>query len=166
MVFPQQNYIMEEQKKEQTDSLFFVEFTNFQFVFFLGWTRQRKPVPQLTADQKKYKKIKTKHAKNCNWSFLEVKNSLFLNVNVNVIMNVIAVFHGFQRFSHIARNPWKIRLFRLLLSLIYRSQTLQVRFPALNQYNPNQFFSIGDGFGLFIIFTPEQIAAAKKRRYV
>ena len=32
MVFPQQNYIIEEQKKEQTDSLYFVEFTNSQFV--------------------------------------------------------------------------------------------------------------------------------------
>ena len=47
-----------------------------------------------------------KHARmNCNWSFLEVKNSPFLNVNVNVILNVIAVFHGFLRFSHIVRNP-------------------------------------------------------------
>ena len=45
------------------------------------------------------------------------------------------------------------------------NRAIQVLCPALNQYNPNQFFSIGDGFGLFIIFTPEQIAAAKKRRY-
>ena len=36
---------------------------------------------------------------------------------------------------------------------------VQVLFPAPNQCNPNRFFSIGDGFGLFIIFTPEQIAA-------
>ena len=88
---------------------------------------------------------KTESARNCNWSFLEVKNSLFLNVNVNVIMNVIAVFHGFQRFSHIARNPWKIRLFRLLLSLIYRSRTLQVLFPA-----PSETPCKSRGFAIFL----------------
>jgi hypothetical protein len=48
---------------------------------------------------------------------------------------------------------------------IYSRLRLQVLFPAPNQYNPNRFFSIGDGFGLFIIFTPEQIATAKKRHY-
>ena len=50
-------------------------------------------------------------------------------------------------------------------SLVSKDVRVQVPLCALNQYNPNQFFSIGDGFGLFIIFTPEQIAAAKKRHY-
>ena len=107
MVFPQLNYKLEEQKKEQTDGLYFVDFTNFQFVFYFGETRRR--MTAFRSEQpirKKYKKIKIKHARmNCNWSFLEVKNSLFLNVNVNVILNVIAVFHGFLRFSQIVRNP-------------------------------------------------------------
>ena len=29
---------------------------------------------------------------------------------------------------------------------------VQVLFPAPNQYNPNQIFLIGDGFGLFVFF--------------
>ena len=29
---------------------------------------------------------------------------------------------------------------------------VQVLFPAPNQYNPNQIFVIGDGFGLFVFF--------------
>ena len=29
---------------------------------------------------------------------------------------------------------------------------VQVLLPAPNQYNPNQIFSIGDGFGLFVFF--------------
>ena len=29
---------------------------------------------------------------------------------------------------------------------------VQVLFPAPNQYNPNQIFFIGDGFGLFVFF--------------
>ena len=29
---------------------------------------------------------------------------------------------------------------------------VQVRSPAPNQYNPNQIFLIGDGFGLFVFF--------------
>ena len=29
---------------------------------------------------------------------------------------------------------------------------VRVRSPAPNQYNPNQFFPVGDGFGLFIYF--------------
>lgn len=29
---------------------------------------------------------------------------------------------------------------------------VQVLFPAPNQYNPNQFFPVGDGFGLFVYF--------------
>ena len=29
---------------------------------------------------------------------------------------------------------------------------VRVRPPAPNQYNPNQIFSIGDGFGLFVFF--------------
>ena len=32
------------------------------------------------------------------------------------------------------------------------NQKIQVLFSAPNQCNPNQFFPIGDGFGLFIIF--------------
>ena len=33
-------------------------------------------------------------------------------------------------------------------------KTVRVRFPlaAPNQYNPNQIFLIGDGFGLFVFF--------------
>ena len=29
---------------------------------------------------------------------------------------------------------------------------VRVLLPAPNQYNPNQFFPIGDGFGLFVYF--------------
>ena len=59
MVFPQQNYIIEEQKKEQTDSLYFVDFTNFQFVFSLGGTQAKNDsFPQRRADQKKVQKEK------------------------------------------------------------------------------------------------------------
>ena len=32
------------------------------------------------------------------------------------------------------------------------SMQVQVLFPAPNQYNPNQIFLIGDGFGLFVFF--------------
>ena len=32
------------------------------------------------------------------------------------------------------------------------SRENQVLFPAPNQYNPNQIFQIGNGFGFFLIF--------------
>ena len=33
---------------------------------------------------------------------------------------------------------------------------VQVLFPAPNQYNPNQIFQIGNGFGLFLIFQSQR----------
>ena len=33
-----------------------------------------------------------------------------------------------------------------------KSVQVRVLLPAPNQYNPNQFFPIGDGFGLFVYF--------------
>ena len=33
------------------------------------------------------------------------------------------------------------------------SVTVRVRSPAPKQYNPNQLFRVGDGFGLFVYFT-------------
>ena len=40
------------------------------------------------------------------------------------------------------------------VDLGYTAKSVQVRvlLPAPKQYNPNQFFPIGDGFGLFIYF--------------
>ena len=35
---------------------------------------------------------------------------------------------------------------------IYSRLRLQVLFPAPKQYNPNQIFPVGDGFGLFVYF--------------
>jgi hypothetical protein len=56
---------IEEQKKEQTDGLFFVDFTNFQFVFSLGETRRRMTAfPQQTVDQEKVQKNKDQTCKN------------------------------------------------------------------------------------------------------
>ena len=34
------------------------------------------------------------------------------------------------------------------------SVPVRVRSPAPNPYNPNQFFLIGEGFGLFLYFDP------------
>ena len=36
------------------------------------------------------------------------------------------------------------------------SLQVQVLFPAPNQYNPNQLFLVGDGFGLFLFFEKEE----------
>lgn len=33
---------------------------------------------------------------------------------------------------------------------------VQVLFPAPNQYNPNQIFQIGNGFGFFLIFLSQR----------
>ena len=33
---------------------------------------------------------------------------------------------------------------------------VQVLFPAPNQYNPNQIFQIGNGFGFFLIFQSQR----------
>ena len=61
--------------------------------------------PQLTADQKKVQKNKDQTCKELQLIFLGSEKQPLLNVNVNVILNVIAIFHGFLRFSHIVRNP-------------------------------------------------------------
>ena len=70
MVFPQQNYIIEEQKKEQTDSLYFVEFTNSQLYFSLDEPSEECQFPQLTADQKKVQKNKDQTCKELQLIFL------------------------------------------------------------------------------------------------
>ena len=41
---------------------------------------------------------------------------------------------------------------RDLKSLVGNNVPVRVRSPAPNKYNPNQIFSIGDGFGLFVFF--------------
>ena len=41
---------------------------------------------------------------------------------------------------------------RDLKSLVGNNVPVRVRSPAPNQYNPNQIFLIGDGFGLFVFF--------------
>ena len=41
---------------------------------------------------------------------------------------------------------------RDLKSLAVKSVPVRVRLPAPNQYNPNQIFPVGDGFGLFVFF--------------
>ena len=64
MVFPQQNYIIEEQKKKQTDSLYFVDFSNFQFVFSLGETRRR--MRAFHSEQTIRKKVQKNKDQTCN----------------------------------------------------------------------------------------------------
>ena len=39
-----------------------------------------------------------------------------------------------------------------------------VLFPALNQYNPNQIFQIGNGFGFFITFHYGYFENGRRRR--
>ena len=41
---------------------------------------------------------------------------------------------------------------RDLKSLVGNNVPVRVRSSAPNQYNPNQIFLIGDGFGLFVFF--------------
>ena len=41
---------------------------------------------------------------------------------------------------------------------------VQVLFPAPNQYNPNQLFLVGDGFGLFLYLESDE-PASKPRRW-
>ena len=41
---------------------------------------------------------------------------------------------------------------------------VQVLFPAPNQYNPNQLFLVGDGFGLFLFFEKEKKPVKVKRK--
>ena len=41
---------------------------------------------------------------------------------------------------------------RDLKSLAVKCVPVRVRLPAPNQYNPNQIFPVGDGFGLFVFF--------------
>ena len=42
---------------------------------------------------------------------------------------------------------------RDLKSLAVKSVPVRVRLPAPKQYNPNQLFRVGNGFGLFVYFT-------------
>ena len=41
---------------------------------------------------------------------------------------------------------------------------VQVLFPAPNQYNPNQIFQIGNGFGFFLTFHYDYFENGRRRR--
>ena len=47
------------------------------------------------------KKKKTNVALKCKWSFLEILKQSFSECNLNVIVNVIGIFCGLSKFSHI-----------------------------------------------------------------
>ena len=62
---------------------------------------------------------------------------------------------------------------RDLKSLAVKSVPVRVRLPAPNQYNPNQVFPVGDGFGFVVFFSKvedpfgnESFAAASAKKKV